>query len=284
MHSYQLIDNEQDLIASCNQLASADWLALDTEFERINTYYPRLCLVQLSTVEQTTIIDALAISDLQPLFELLFQETIIKVLHSAHQDLEIFFNLAGKIPGPLYDTQLAAPLYGYDKGIGYGNLIKAALNVDLDKAHARTDWTRRPLTDDQLRYAADDVIYLGKVYLLFMEKAAEVDVARLKESFAVLYKEDTYRPDPDRMWKKIFAVRRLKGKPLAIAKKLAAWRELAARKQNLPRKWLLADQALVDIARQRPATVEELAQIDKVSEKMAKRYGKEWFEILAEYG
>ncbi len=282
MQNFHLIDNADVLQNSCQQLINSDWLAIDTEFERVNTYYPKLCLVQLANAEQTIIIDALAINELQPLYDLLYRETIVKVLHSGHQDLEIFFNLTGKIPGPLYDTQLAAPLFGYDKGMGYGKLIKAALQIDLDKAHARTDWTRRPLTDEQLRYAADDVIYLGQVYQRFMQQA--VDVTRLQELFAVLHREETYHPDPERMWKKIFAVRRLKGKPLAIAKKLAAWRELAARKYNRPRKWLLADQALVDIARQRPSTIEELVQIDKISEKMAKRYAKEWFEILAEYG
>ena len=284
MQNFHLIDNADVLQNSCQQLINSDWLAIDTEFERVNTYYPKLCLVQLANAEQTIIIDALAINELQPLYDLLYRETIVKVLHSGHQDLEIFFNLTGKIPGPLYDTQLAAPLFGYDKGMGYGKLIKAALQIDLDKAHARTDWTRRPLTDEQLRYAADDVIYLGQVYQRFMQQAVDVDVTRLQELFAVLYREETYHPDPERMWKKIFAVRRLKGKPLAIAKKLAAWRELAARKYNRPRKWLLADQALVDIARQRPSTIEELVQIDKISEKMAKRYAKEWFEILAEYG
>ena len=282
MQNFHVIDNADALQNSCQQLLSSGWLAIDTEFERVNTYYPKLCLVQLANAEQTIIIDALVINELQPLYELLYRETIIKVLHSGHQDLEIFFNLTGKIPVPLYDTQLAAPLFGYDKGMGYGKLIKTALDIDLDKAHARTDWTRRPLTDEQLRYAADDVIYLGKVYQLFREQAADDDVTRLQELFAVLYREETYHPDPDRMWKKIFAVRRLKGKPLTIAKKLAAWRELAARKYNRPRKWLLADQALVDIARQRPSTIEELVQIDKISEKMAKRYAKEWFEILAE--
>ena len=283
MTDYLLIDTPGALAQCCNELAGSKWLAVDTEFERVNTYYPKLCLVQLANEKQSYIVDPVVLDDIGPLLELLYKKSITKVLHSAHQDLEIFYNLTGNIPEPLYDTQLASPLYDYKKGIGYGNLVKEALSIDLEKGHARTDWTRRPLKDAQLRYAADDVIYLAKIYQLFLQKQQQEDVTRLEELFSILYKPDTYQPDPGRMWKKIFAARRLKGKSLDIAKRLAAWRELTAREQNLPRKWLLADHALVEIARRLPTSIEEFTAIDKISDKMAKRYADAWLEILSEY-
>lgn len=283
MSDYLFIDQPAALEQCCKELANSEWLALDTEFERVNTYFPKLCLVQLASDRQSYIIDPLALDDIGPMLDLLYNNAITKVLHSAHQDLEIFYNLTGNIPAPLYDTQLAAPLYEFNKGIGYGNLVKDALSIELDKGHARTDWTRRPLKDAQLRYAADDVIYLARIYQLFLQKQNQEDVARLEQLFALLYKADTYHPDPDRMWKKIFAAKRLKGKPLEAAKRLAAWREVTAREQNLPRKWLLADHALVEIAKRMPASFEEFTAIDKISDKMAKRYASAWMEILSEH-
>ncbi|MEQ8427366.1 MAG: HRDC domain-containing protein [Gammaproteobacteria bacterium] len=283
MSDYLLIDTPAALAQCCNELASSQWLAVDTEFERVNTYYPKLCLVQLASAQQSYIVDPILLDDIGPLIDLLYNTSITKVLHSAHQDLEIFFNLTGNVPSPLYDTQLAAPLYNYNKGIGYGNLVKEALDIDLEKGHARTDWTRRPLKDAQLRYAADDVIYLARIYQLFQEKQQQENAARLEQLFSVLYKPETYLPDPERMWKKIFAARRLKGKSLDAVKRLAAWRELTAREQNLPRKWLLADHALVEIAKRLPTSVEEFTAIDKISDKMARRYASAWMEILSEY-
>ena len=133
METYQLIDNQSDLKKCIDQLKGSKWLAVDTEFERINTYYPKLCLAQISNYDHTYIIDPLQLDDMQPIYDLLYDKSITKVLHSAHQDIEIFFNLTEKIPSPLFDTQLAADLFGYDKGLGYAKLIKAALNIELDK-------------------------------------------------------------------------------------------------------------------------------------------------------
>ncbi len=283
MSDFTFIDTAESLAQCRDALQGCSWLAVDTEFERVNTYYPKLCLVQIASAADNYVIDPIALKNIDPLLDLMYDASITKVLHSAHQDLEIFVNLTDRIPAPLYDTQLAAPLYGFNKGIGYGNLVKEALDVELDKGHARTDWTRRPLGDAQLRYAIDDVIYLAKIYQLFMQKQQQQELARLEELFAGLYKEDTYHPDPERMWKKIFAARRLKGKSLAVAKQLAAWRELTARKQNLPRKWLLADHALVEIAKRFPTSIEEFSAIDKISDKMAKRYSDDWLAILSDY-
>ncbi len=279
--AFTLINNEKSLSQACVQFSRSTWVAVDTEFERVSTYYPKLCLVQISNGINTAIIDPLAINELEPLFELLYQQSITKVLHSAHQDLEIFFNIKGFVPTPLFDTQLVAPVLGYAKGIGYGNLIKEALGIELDKGHARTDWKQRPLTEKQLRYAADDVIYLGKVYEVFLEKLNDVEnLTSLNEHFINLAKPETYKPDPENMWKKIFAARKLNGKNLVVVKQLAAWREITARKQNKPRKWILPDYVLIDIAKQLPENKPDLLQIDKVSEKMVKRHGDTLLEII----
>lgn len=279
--AFILINDEKSLTQACIQFSNSKWLAVDTEFERVNTYYPELCLVQISDGINTVVIDPLLIKNIDPLIELLYQPSITKVLHSAHQDLEIFFNIKGSVPTPLFDTQLAAPLFGYARGIGYGNLIKEVFDIELEKGHARTDWKKRPLTKEQLRYAADDVIYLAKVYEVFLKKINEVEnLTAYNEQMARLIKPETYQPDPDRMWKKIFAAKRMKGKQLTVIKQLAAWREMTARERNRPRKWILPDNALVDMAKRLPDNKSDLLQIDKIGEKVVNRHGDELLKII----
>jgi ribonuclease D len=239
-----------------------------------------LCLVQISNGELHAVIDPIAIENLQPLYDLIYQQSIIKVLHSAHQDLEIFFNIKKEVPVPLFDTQLAAPLLDYAKGIGYGNLVKEVLAIELDKGHARADWKKRPLSDDQLRYAADDVIYLGKVYEIFHEKMKDKNLHDFNGQIERLTKPETYEPDPDSMWKKIFAAKRCKGKQLDIIKRLAAWREITARERNKPRKWILENYAIIEIAKTLPEDNADLLKIDKVTEKIVNRYGEELLSII----
>ena len=276
-----MIDNHTLLSEACDRFNNSSFLAIDTEFERVNTYYPELCLVQVTNGLETVIIDPLSIDNMQPFYDLLYKESIVKVLHSAHQDLELFFNINGKVPMPLFDTQLAAPLLGYVEGIGYGNLVKAVLEVELDKAHARTNWKQRPLKKEQLEYAANDVIYLEKIYTIFLKEMAKVeDLGVFNERIANFSRAETYQPDPDSMWKKIYAARKLKGKKLAVVKKLAAWREITARKKNRPRKWILSDHALIGIALSLPETKSDLLKIDRLSEKIVDRYGDIFLEIV----
>ncbi len=277
---FTFVDDEKSLCQSCEQLSDSTWLAVDTEFERVSTYYPELCLVQISNGAVHAVIDPLAINNLQPLYDLLYQESITKIFHSAHQDLELFFHIKGAVPTPLFDTQIAAPLFDYAQGIGYGNLVKEVLDIELDKGHARTDWKKRPLTQEQLIYAADDAIYLGKIYEVFLKKLNNQHQTILNEKLARLIKAETYEPDPANMWKKIFAAKRLKGKQLEIVKKLAAWREITARERNRPRKWILADHAMIEMAKCSPENKSDLLQIDKVSEKIVNRHGDALLKII----
>jgi ribonuclease D len=218
---------------------------------------------------------------MQPLYDLLYQESITKVLHSAHQDLELFFHIKGFVPEPLFDTQIAAPLFGYAQGIGYGNLVKEVLEIELDKGHARADWKKRPLTKELLRYAVDDAIYLGRVYEVFSKKMKGVkNLHDFNAQIEKLSKSETYQPDPETMWKKIFAAKRLKGRQLEVVKQLAAWRERTARERNRPRKWILADHAMVEMAKLSPENKSDFLQIDKVSEKMVNRHGDALLKII----
>jgi ribonuclease D len=276
---FLFIDNEASLSELCNKLEQSNWLAVDTEFERVNTYYPELCLIQVSNGTVHAIIDPIAINNLDSFYNLLYDESITKVLHSAHQDLEIFFNIKKSIPTPLFDTQIAAPLFDYAQGIGYGNLVKEVLNIELDKGYARTNWKKRPLTKEQLRYAVDDAIYLGKIYEIFAEKIKSVEnLHNFNAQIERLYKPQTYEPDPATMWKKIFAAKRLKGKQLDIVKKLAEWREITARKQNRPRKWVLENHQITDLAKLRLESKKDLLNV--INEKALNKHGDELFAIV----
>jgi ribonuclease D len=275
------IEDDESLSNLCEQLNGSSWLAVDTEFERVSTYYPELCLLQISDGTLHAVIDPLVISNIEPLYDLLYQDSITIVLHSAHQDLELFFHIKGDVPTPLFDTQLAAPLFDYAEGIGYGNLVKEVLEIELDKGHARADWKKRPLTKEQLRYAADDAIYLGKIYEIFLEKLNDVkDLTSFNDRTVRLTKAETYQPHPENMWKKIFAARRLKGKQLEIVKQLAAWREKTARERNRPRKWIIADHTMIEMAKNSPESKTELLKIDKVNEKMVERHGDALLKII----
>jgi ribonuclease D len=272
-HEFIFIDNTTALTALCKQMADTSWLAVDTEFERERTYYPELCLLQIANTEVTAIIDPLAKADMQPVYDLLYNPAITKVFHSARQDLEIFFHLQGHLPTPLFDTQLAATAVGYDNSIGYGNLVEKMLGVVLDKAHTRTNWKRRPLQASHLRYAADDVIYLGLIYEQLLTRFSGDKLAAMELEFNKLLDPQLYLPDPKTMGQKIRESRKLNGPELVLLQELAAWREITARSENLPRKWVIPDHAIIDIARLMPASEQELTQIKDLPAGLLQRHG-----------
>ncbi len=231
------VDSPAGLDALCKQLQDSEWLALDTEFIREKTYYPRLCLFQVSNGDVAACVDPLRLDDLQPLLDVLYDGRILKILHAARQDLEIFLHDYQRLPMPIFDTQPAAALLGYGDQIGYANLVKLMLDVDLPKDQSRTDWMQRPLDPQQQRYALDDVIYLGRLYLHM--RANLFDRERLQwlaADFAPLADPETYYPDPMLMWRRIKGRQPLRGRQLAVLQQLAAWREREARRRDLPRK------------------------------------------------
>ncbi len=279
------IDSDLALTQLCGQLKGCSWLAVDTEFERVNTYYPELCLLQLANNEITAVIDPLIIANLEPLYDVLYDASITKVFHAARQDLEVFFHIKGELPVPLFDTQIAAALLGHDKHIGYANLIREVLGVELAKTQTRTNWKRRPLSRSQLEYAADDVIYLGQVYELFLIKLIESGHKSLMdEEFNVLLRPKLYQSDPENMWRKIREARKLKGNVLAVLQQLAAWREITARAENRPRKWILHNNTLVEMARLLPANQDDLSRIKGVNKRVLKRHGATLLDIIGRAG
>lgn len=270
---YTFIDTVEGLEAFCQTLQGENWLALDTEFIREKTYYPQLCLLQVGVPGKLACIDPIAIKDLSSLLGLLYDRSITKVLHSCSQDMEIFACMDGKVPGPIFDTQLAAPLLGLPEQTGYANFVREMLGVTLDKSQTRTDWSRRPLELAQLAYAADDVRYLADIYPVFRDKLAEAGRLQwLDAEFAQCEEIGRYIRDPEQVWQRIRGLEKLKPAALSILQTLAAWREKIAREKNLPRNWVLKDDALIDIARLAPANQDKLGSIRTLPSKTLDRY------------
>ncbi len=281
--SVPYIDNNADLAAYCARLRQHSWFALDTEFMREKSYYPQLCLIQIATEEEDSAvcIDPFGIDDLGPLLELLYDPNILKVLHAARQDLEIFHVMRGTPPTPVFDTQLAATLLGHGDQIGYGALVKETLGVELEKAHSRADWSLRPLTPEQLDYAADDVRYLVKVYL--SQRAALEQNGRLPwlaDDFAALSDLRTYDSPPLDAWRRIKGVNFLKGVQLAVLQQIAAWREQQAQDSDRPRRWVLKDEVMFDMAKLMPDSIDKLARIRGLEKGTVERHGRLLLDLI----
>ena len=275
------IDTASELDGFCVALKSADWIALDTEFLREKTYYPKLCLLQVATPDIVACVDPLALDDLSPLLDILYDERITKVMHSGRQDMEIFFHIRGSLPAPVFDTQIAALLLGYPDQVGYGNLVKAVLGVELDKLHTRADWSLRPLTAEQVQYAADDVIYLVDIYRQMTARLAELDrLEWLNDDFAAMIEPALYDTPPEQAWLKVKGSNRLRGDSLAILQALAPWRETTARQKDRPRGWILRDDALIDIARHKPRSLAALGKIRGLSEGLLRNSGSKIVELV----
>ncbi len=290
------VSSSAELQRAVELLAPADFIALDTEFMRESTYYPILCLVQAATQDACVLVDPLAVKDLQPLWDLLDDRNRVKVLHAARQDLEVMLlaprsSVAagtplpedGRIPGPLFDTQLAAAFLGLPAQIGYGNLVAERLGHTLAKGHARTDWARRPLSSEQLSYAADDVRYLVPLYLEL--RAALVAAGRLEwlqEETEKLADPALYRTEPRDAWRRLKGLDRLKPAQRVAAKLLAAWREERAMKHDRPRGWILPDEGLREIAERLPNSAAQLAELRLVPAGVLRKNAEELVAIVAQ--
>ena len=280
---YLYIDRADDLHAFVEALRGSPWIAFDTEFIREKSYYPRLCLIQVGAPGQLACVDPIAVTDLSPLYELLFDPSILKVLHACSQDLEIFAHLCNQVPGPIFDTQLAAPLLGLPEQMGYAAFVMHMSGVALDKAQARTDWSRRPLGQAQLRYAVDDVRYLVEIYPVMVEQLRELGrLGWLEAEFEPYQQLDRYRPDPSRAWQRIRGADRLRPKALSILQLLARWREETAQNKDLPRNWVIKDDVLIDIARMAPDGHDALSKLRGLPAKTAQRYGDTLLTMVRE--
>jgi len=251
-------------------------IAVDTEFIREKTYYANLCLIQVASETVTACVDPLALENLDELLAILYSPDKLKLFHAAWQDLEIFYDQWGRIPTPVFDTQIAAALLGFSDQIGYANLVEQLLDVQLDKTASRTDWAQRPLSAQQLTYAADDVNFLLKLYPVIQQRLTKLGRDTwLEEDFMTLTDTSGYAKSADMAWQRISGHGRLKPRQLAALQGLAVWREQQARQRNKPRKWILSDDLLLMLARHLPPDDEKLAKVRGMPERLLKQSGKE---------
>ncbi|MCR4300771.1 MAG: ribonuclease D [Sulfuricaulis sp.] len=268
------IQDTTSLTRLCESLRAGPWMALDTEFMRTRTYYARLCLVQVATPESIACVDTLALPSIEPLLEVIYLPSILKVVHAARQDLEVFADIRGGPPAPVFDTQIAASLCGYDDQIGYGALVESITGHKLPKLHTRADWEARPLPPDQLHYAEDDVRYLRDVYHFLAQRLEALGRAEwLQEECAALTQPALYRNDPREAYRRLKQGQSLPPAAQVILRELAAWREHTAQQNNLPRGWVVPDTALVEIALAMPASPEALEQISSQRGSPARKGG-----------
>ncbi len=278
---FQYIDNNQALKEFCAKIQDCKFCALDTEFIREKTYFPLLALIQLATETEQACIDPLAISDFTPLTEIFENESMVKILHSPSQDLELFYQQFDVLPKPIFDTQLAAAVLGYANQIGYADLVNRKCGVQLDKKFTRADWSRRPLSDGELDYAMDDVRYLIQMY---RDMKAELENRNrwtwIQADFQKMSEKTEYQMDETSLWKKLKGVQRLKGAALNNADQLCRWREQLAIQKNRPKRWMMKDEDLVDIARFKPSNHKELSQIGKISADYVKKNGDAILKVI----
>ena len=277
-----LIGDESALRALVDAWPPGAGVALDTEFVRERTYYPRLCLMQVSVAGSLALIDPLAIADARVFIGPLTDPGRPKLLHAARQDIEALLPLTGAPLAPVFDTQLAAALLGFAAQIGYAELVRLVLGVELAKGHARTDWARRPLSPDQLAYAADDVRYLPALAAQLDERlTAAGRRGWMEEESAALTDIRLYRVEPTEAWRRLKGLERLQPAVQHAIRALARWREERAMERDLPRGWVLPDAALYEIAQARPRTREDLARIASLPRGTADRAGAGILEALS---
>ncbi|NNC23752.1 ribonuclease D [Salinisphaera sp. USBA-960] len=279
--SVAVIDTSADLSAFLEAIGQPTTLALDTEFARERTYFPRLCLIQLAVDNRIALIDALTIDDLDPLAALWANPQVTTVIHSATQDLEVLLHRTGALPACVYDTQMAAAFAGYDAQAGYAALVESELGVTLAKGHTRTDWQQRPLPSGALDYAADDVRYLPALHGRLAEQLADAGRQQwLAEDCARLTDAERYRPHPDKSIRFVRGLDQLEASALPIAAHLAAWRERTAVNADRPRRWILADDAVVEMARRQPSRTADLAVIESLPKRTRERHGNALIDTI----
>ncbi len=256
------ITSTDALAAACERLARHPFVTVDTEFLRETTFWPKLCVVQVASVEEAIIIDALAEGlDLTPFYRLMADERVMKVFHAGRQDIEIIWHQAGLIPHPVFDTQVAAMVLGYGDSISYDQLVLRVTGQAIDKSSRFTDWSRRPLSQAQISYAVADVTHLRDV---FQKLTADLDARGrgewVGEEMHVLTSPATYRQDPESAWERLKS-RVRKPRELAVLVEVAAWREREAQTRDMPRGRVIKDEVIAEIAVQQPLSPEKLAEL-----------------------
>ncbi len=277
-----LITDSAALAAFCANVSASDYVTVDTEFMRDRTYYPQLCLVQVAGPNEAAVIDALAPDiDLGPLLALMDNPAVLKVFHAARQDLEIFYNLTGRVPTPLFDTQVAAMVCGFGDQVSYETLAAQLARARIDKSVRFTDWAQRPLSERQVTYALSDVTHLRPAYEALARKlAANGRAGWLQQEMATLLDPATYKLDPNEVWRRM-RPRGAKPKFLAIMKEVTAWREREAQRRDTPRNRVVRDETILDLCAHAPSTMDELARMRGLSKNFAEgRLGQELLDAV----
>src|SRR6266851_5031028 len=281
----QLIADTKTLAEFCARQHGAEFVAIDTEFMRERTYWPILCVVQVAGPDEAVAIDALAPGiDLAPLLALMSDAGILKVFHAARQDLEIFFQLSGQVPRPVFDTQVAAMVCGFGDSVSYETLAKRLAGASLDKASRFTDWAHRPLTTRQIEYALADVVHLRTVYERLQGLLAKNGrTGWFAEEMADLVDPAIYRSEPGEAWRRFRLRGRADQRFLGVLRAIAAWREEAAQQRDLPRGRIMRDEAILEIAAHGPKSIESLARTRSLGKGVAEgKLGREILEAVAQ--
>ncbi|MDK2761268.1 MAG: ribonuclease D [Sphingopyxis sp.] len=267
MQVHPLIETNAALVEFCDLIRASDFIAVDTEFMRENTFWPELCLIQVADRDHAAAIDPMAPGiDLKPLLDLLVDnEDMLKVFHAGGQDVEIIFNLTGKTPHPIFDTQIGQMAIGQAEQVGYSNLVEAWIGLQLDKGARFTDWSRRPLDKRQIDYAVGDVTHLARIFPMMLDKLIKTGRGHwLDEEMEKLADPANYSVDPDKAWQRIKIPSR-KPDVLGRLRALAAWREREARTKNLPRGRIVKDETLADLAAHPPKDQDGLGRVRGLS-------------------
>ena len=265
-----VIADSTSLTKFCDRLIKSSYITVDTEFMRDQTYWPRLCLVQIANEHEAAAIDTLAKGiDISPLLNLLTNSRILKIFHAARQDLEIFYRLMGKLPSPIFDTQIAAMVCGFGDSAGYDTLVRKLTDETIDKSSRFTDWALRPLSQRQINYALGDVTHLRQVYIKLNEMLGQNNRHNwMDEELSILRDTKNYTFAPEDAWRRI-KYRAPKPRFLAILKEVAAWREIEAQNKDIPRNRIVRDESLIEISHHAPKTINDLSRARGLSLKKA---------------
>ncbi|GGD08582.1 ribonuclease D [Halopseudomonas salina] len=276
-----MINQDAELAHWCSQWLKLSYVAVDTEFERTETFYPIAGLIQVSDGRQAFLVDPLAISDWSPLVEVLQSPSVIKVLHSCSEDIEVFLKLCGVAPAPLFDTQLAAAYLNMGFSMGYSRLVKALLDIDLSNEETRSDWLQRPLSESQLRYAAADAVHLAELYQLMAPRIEAASLTPwLLEDTAEQVAAAQRIQEPETAFINVKQAWRLKPNELAVLKVLATWREREARERDQARNRMLRERTLCPLAQRQPDNLQALARIEDMHPRTVRQHGSEILELI----
>lgn len=280
MSDYILVEQPD---VTCEDLARHERIGVDTEFMRERTFFAELCLVQIATDEQIYCIDPLVDEPMRAFWETASSRTWI--IHSARQDIEVIYQISGLMPAAIFDTQVAAGLLGYAPQLGYANLVAELFSVDIPKTHTRADWSKRPLADALLHYAAEDVQFLLPAFEILAERLDQKGrLAWAQEDSAQLLNPALYDIDPEQAIDRLKGARNLRGRRRAAAARLAAWREAEALRSNRPRQWIAKDTLLIDLAYELPTNIEALQDIEGLPAGLVRRQGSQLLEAIAASG